>query len=282
MDRHKELGEFLRAKRAQIPVQGRPFGGTRRRVPGMRREEVASAALISTVYYTKLEQGRASGISAAVLDGLAGALHLTEEERAYVTTLIPVSGEGGNSGGSSGGERIAPALTRVMDSLAGVPAHLLNDRCDLVRANALGRALYPLHFDGQATPNVIRFLYLDPRAPASYVDWYTWASQGVAYLRSALASTPGDASLAAFVDEMRAASEDFDRDWETHRVRIAIEGVRRIAHPTVGQLDLDFQILRAAGHPRLRLICYTGEPGSVTAGRLAALAAAPAPSGGQG
>lgn len=237
-------------------------------MPGLRREEVADLALISTIYYTKLEQGRVGGLSSAVLDGLVRALALTTEERAYITTLIPVTGEHASHEADSVDDQIAPELARTIHALSGVPAHLFNERSDLILANDLGRALYPWHFEDEARPNVVRFQFLDPRAPTFYVEWEKWARQSVAFTRAALARHPHDAELLAFVDEMRSLSPQFRDFWGQHLVRIATRGVRRIVHPDVGELDLDFQLLRATGHDRLRLITYSAEPGTATAHAL--------------
>lgn len=263
MERRKELGEFLRAKRGQMTTP-EAVGSGRRRVPGLRREEVAERARISTIYYTKLEQGKVRGLSSAVLDGIARALALTAEERAYVATLIPVTGESHAPDIGSADDEVAPELARTIHALAGVPAHLFNERSDLILANPIGRALYPWHFEGDGPPNVVRFQFLDPRARTFYVEWEKWASQSVAFTRAALARHPADAELLAFVEEMRRLSPDFRRLWESHLVRIATRGVRRIVHPDVGPLDLDFQLLRASGHDRLRLITYSAGPGSPT------------------
>lgn len=269
MDRLKELGDFLRAKRAHLPVpDGVLFGGTHRRVPGLRREEVSQLALISTAYYTKLERGRVPGISAAVLDGLTAALQLSPEERAYVTRLIPVAGEQvPHRAGPAAGDAVSPVLQRVLDSLGHAPAHVQNERCDLVATNDLGKALYPYHFEAPR-PNTVRFLFLDPRARTFFLEWEMWADQGVYFLRSAYARNPGDQQLQRMIQELRTASPDFLEAWETHEVEFAPLGTRRLRHPDVGQLDLDFQNLHVAGQEGLRVTVYTAEPGSLTAGRL--------------
>lgn len=278
MDRRAELGAFLQAKRAALPLpaDGPAYGSTRRRVPGLRREEVAGRALISTTYYTKLERGRVQGISAAVLDGLVTALALAPDERAYVTTLIPVTGEGiPKAQASRGPDAVGSILQRVLDGLVSIPAHVQNERCDIIGTNALGRALYPFHFEGHC-PNSVRFLFLDPRARTFFVDWEPWAAQGVHYLRSASARDPGDARLQAMIDDLCAESAEFKLARESHAVQSSPVGTRRLLHPEVGQLDLDFQNLQVTGQPGLRVIAYTADPGSPTAARLARLGA-PAP-----
>ncbi len=274
MDRRKELGDFLRAKRAQAPLpeDGHLFGSIRRRVPGLRREEVAERALISTTYYTKLERGKVAGISSAVLDGLVAALALTPEERSYVAALIPVTGTVASSGGSADADAVGPVLQRVLDGLTTIPVHVQNERCEIIASNAIGRALYPFHFE-QDRPNTVRFLFLDPRARAFFVNWQKWADQGVYFLRSAHARDPRDARLKALIADLIAASPEFAHAWETHEVESAAVGTRCLVHPEVGRLNLDSQNLRIAEQPRLRLIAYTAEPGSLTEERLAKLAA---------
>lgn len=274
MDRRKELGEFLRTKRAQTPVPSRleALSGGRRRVAGLRREEVATLALISTIYYTKLEQGKVRGISSAVLDGLVQALGLSSEEREYITSLISVTGDGVTGDRDGFDDEVAPELARVVRALSGVPAHLLNDQCDLILANDIGRELYAWHFEDSDRPNIVRFQFLDPRARSFYVEWEKWAGQSVAYLRAAAARHPQDEELLSLVEDMRTLSPEFRELWDAHRVRIATRGVRRLIHPVVGPVDLEFQILRATGHPRLRLIAYTAPPGSPTERALERLA----------
>ncbi|MCA0294839.1 MAG: hypothetical protein LCH96_05895 [Actinobacteria bacterium] len=168
---------------------------------------------------------------------------------------------------------MGPVLQRVLDALA-FPAHVQNERCDLVAANDLGRALYPFHFE-TPVPNTVRFLFLDPRARTFYLDWEPWADQGVYYLRSASARHPGDRRLRRLIEELGAASPDFLEAWQTHEIEHAPLGTRRLDHPVVGRLDLDFQNLQVSGQPGLRVIVYTAEPGSPTAAGLDALARSP-------
>lgn len=160
-----------------------------------------------------------------------------------------------------------PILQQVLDSLRHAPAHVQNERCDLIATNGLGRALYPYHFEAPR-PNAVRFLFLDQRARTFFPEWEMWADQGVYFLRSANAKNPGDQQLQRMIHELRAASPDFDEAWETHEVEFAPLGTRRLRHPDVGQLDLDFQNLQVGGQPGLRVTVYTAEPGSPTAGRL--------------
>ncbi|MEI2778461.1 MAG: helix-turn-helix transcriptional regulator [Tetrasphaera sp.] len=271
MSRRRELGEFLRARRAATPVpEGSHFPREGRRVPGLRREEVAELALISETYYTRLERGTVLGISAAVLDGLAEALHLSAQERAYVASLIPVTGQDATLG-ERPAESIAPSLRRLLEALGTAPAHVHNERAEIIAANPAGRALYPWHFENSERPNAIAFLFVHPRARDFFVDWQEWADQGVFFLRSALARDPGNRLLKALVADLRARSREFTEAWQSHRVAFQQFGTREINHPRLGRLSLDFQSLQPIGYERLRVVVYTAEPGSATARRLADL-----------
>lgn len=246
------------------PEPGTSTAGTRRRVPGLRREEVALSAGISTTYYTKLERGQVGGVSRAVLAGLAGALRLTPQETDYIASIITVPGWGARAVT----DLVPPTLQRLLDGMPHLPAHVLNERCDLVAWNSTGRALYPYHFDGDQEPNAVRFLFTDPRARTFFRNWERWSQQGVAFLRSALARHPQDRDLAAFVAELRNTSDEFADGWTRLDAHYDPVGTRTVEHPDVGRLTLDFQELRVAGHPGLRITAYTAPAGSATAARL--------------
>ncbi len=265
---------FLAAKRARLSADrpDLPVAGGHRRVPGLRREEVASLAGISTTYYTKLEHGKVSGISDAVLDGLAAALGLTAEETAYVASLITVTGRSIPHPDDRPDDAVSEPLQRLLDATE-LPVHVQNDRCDIVATNRAGRALYPFHFEDPRRPaNAVRFLFLDPRARSFFIDWDQWAIQGVAYLRASRARDPRDERLRALVGELSGSSPEFARTWATHDMRFALVGRRRIDHPHIGLLDLDFENLAVVGQRRLRLTAYSAPPGSPTSERLARLA----------
>lgn len=284
MDRGKELGRFLAARRANASVDWHrlPMSGGRRRVPGLRRDEVAWLAGISTTYYTKLEHGTVKGISDSVLDGLAVALRLTPQECAYVASLISVSGRSAPAGGEGPDDVVGEPLQRILDAASELPIHVLNERCDIVATNTTGRALYPFHFEGSDRPNAVRFLFLDPRARSFFVDWELWATQGVAYLRASSARDPGDVQLRNVVRELSEQSHEFESAWASHDVQFDLVGTRRIDHPDVGRLDLDFQGLLVVGQRRLRLTAYSARPGSATARRLARLVPRNGPTAGEG
>lgn len=238
-------------------------------MPGLRREEVAELALISETYYTKLERGKVPGISAAVLDGLTSALALTPQERGYVATLIQVAGTSAD-GGPALADPMTPTL-RLLHALGDTPAHVHNERADIIATNPAGRALYPWHFEHSEHPNTVAFLFLDPRAQDFFVNWKQWADQGVYFLRDALARNPGNHSLAALVERLRRRSAPFDEAWQSHHVAFQQFGTRELNHPELGRLAIDFQGLQPIGHVRMRIVVYTAEPGSETAERLTRL-----------
>jgi MmyB-like transcription regulator ligand binding domain len=211
------------------------------------------------------------GISAAVLDGLVAALQLSPQERAYVCQLIPVAGESRAAASEPAGDEVGVILQRVLDGLETFPVHVQNERCDIVASNALGRALYLHHFE-EDCPNAVRFLFLDPRAHRFFIDWEMWADQGVYFLRSASARRPQDVQLKALIKDLHASNSNFRDAWDAHQVTYSPSGSRRLVHPEVGQLQLDFQNLEVAGQPRLRMTVYTAEPGSASSERLARLA----------
>lgn len=273
VDRHHELASFLRAKRAQVNVEQTPLahGGSRRRVPGLRREEVAELAHISLTYYTRLERGKVPSFSGAVLDGLVGALRLSPDERAYITSLIPISEELTRRNTRDGLGAQEALMRRFLDDLRTCPAYVLDLACTIVVANDLARALYRLHFDGPGRGNAVRFLFLDPRARDFFVDWRQWADEAVQYLRASRARYPQDAGVNELVCELHAACEEFRTAWEAHEVTYRATGRRRLRHPEVGELELEFLNLDLEERQDVRLTVYSALPGSPSAERLAKL-----------
>ena len=273
VDRRHELASFLRAKRARVSVEQTPLarGGPRRRVPGLRREEVAELAHISLTYYTKLERGKVPSISGVVLDGLVGALWLSPDERAYITSLIPISEETTRRSTRDGLGTQAPLVRRVLDDLGTCPAYVLDLACTIVVANDLARALYRLHFDGPGRGNTVRFLFLDPRARDFFADWRRWADEAVQYLRASWAHYPQDDGVNTLVCELHAACEEFRTAWDAHEVTYQAAGRRRLRHPDVGELELEFLNLDFQDRPDMRLTVYSALPGSPSAERLARL-----------
>jgi transcriptional regulator with XRE-family HTH domain len=284
VDAATDLSEFLASRRANLsPGQAglRAYG--RRQVPGLRREEVASLAGVSVEYYKKLERGNASGVSDGVLEALADALQLDDAERAHLFDLAraasPISTRRTRRVSS---QMVRPVLRRIIDSI-GSPATISNMRGDHLAANALGRALYAPLFDGpEQPPNSARFTFLDPAAQQFFPDWEKNAKDIVANLRAEAGRNPHDRALIDLVGELSTRSEAFRKWWAAHNVRSHHTGHKRIHHPTVGDLELEYEVMMVAADSGLRLAVFSAEPGSRSAealGILASWVAEPAPSG---
>ncbi|MFF1646392.1 helix-turn-helix transcriptional regulator [Streptomyces sp. NPDC058240] len=275
-----DLGDFLRSRRARIQPEDvglQPYG--RRRVPGLRREEVAQLAGVSVDYYIRLEQGRGPSVSDAVLDAIARVLRLDETEHTYLRTVArPKS----RASAPASSQRVRPGLRLVLDSLTAAPAFVLGRRMDVLAWNALGDAVVGFSRMPVAERNMPRQVFLEPAARKLYPDWAAVAAETVAYLRLDAGLHPDDKRLATLVGELSLKSDDFRRLWADHQVKSKTYGVKRIDHPVAGELVLPYETLGAAGDPDQCLVVYTPEPGSETAERVALLAswaAAPAPTG---
>src|SRR5690349_14766960 len=247
-DVRAQIREFLTTRRARITPQqaGLPvFDTGRRRVPGLRREEVAMLAGISAEYYVRLERGDATGISEGVVDGIVQALQLDEAERSHLTDLLRVAGKGRTPRRRRTGiHRVRPTIQQLLDSMVGVPAFIMNGRRDILAANELGRALYaPIYDELTDPPNAARFTFLNPRAAEFFPDWNTVASDTVAGLRTEAGRDPYDRGLSDLIGELSTRSEEFRTRWANHNVRSHITGRKTMHHPTVGALDLPFEFL---------------------------------------
>jgi transcriptional regulator with XRE-family HTH domain len=193
MNQHNEIREFLASRRARITPQqaGLPTYGANRRVPGLRREEVALLAGVSVDYYTQIERGNLGGVSNNVLDALAAALQLDEAERAHLFDLARTTTAPSHSRRLSGPQRVRPSIQRLLDAMTGVPAYVRTGRLDILAVNRFGRALYAPVLAGQRLPvNLARFLFLDPVAGDFYVDWDKTANDAVAILRGEAGRNP--------------------------------------------------------------------------------------------
>ena len=265
MDARSEIREFLTSRRARItPEQAglRTFGGTRR-VPGLRREEVALLAGVSVDYYTRLERGNASGVSETVLESLARALQLDDVERAHLFDLVRAAHPSAPRRRRRSQHRIRPSVQLMLDAMIGVPAFVRNGRLDIVGANRLGRALYSGHFDSRFQPaNTGRFVFLDPRATTFYADWERVANDVVAVLRAEAGRDPYDRDLSDLVGELSTRSETFRTLWAAHDVRRHDTGVKRFRHPLVGDVMVTFEAMELVADPGLTMFVYTAEPGS--------------------
>ncbi|TML15588.1 MAG: helix-turn-helix domain-containing protein [Actinobacteria bacterium] len=275
MDAGNEIREFLTSRRAKItPEQAglRTFGGNRR-VPGLRREEVALLAGVSVDYYTRLERGNAAGVSETVLEALARALQLDEAERAHLFDLARAAHPTTRTRRRPAQRRIRPSLQRVLDAITAAPALVRNGRLDVLAANPLGHALYSEMFSGSAQPpNSARFVFLDPRAANFYVEWDRVANEVVATLRSEAGRDPYDRGLQDLVGELSTRSETFRRRWAAHDVRFHDKGVKRLHHPVVGDLTLTYESMELSSDAGLAMSVYTAEPGSRSEEALSLLA----------
>jgi transcriptional regulator with XRE-family HTH domain len=282
MDARQEIREFLTSRRAKLKAAdvGLPDYGVRR-VPGLRREEVAVLAGVSVPYYTRLERGDLAGASDSVLYALARALRLDDAERAHLIDLaravqpLPPPPRRRNAK-----EPMRPSVQHVLDAITGAAALLLNERHDVLAANALSRALFLELFDGQERPNFARFVFLDARAREFYLEWDSVARDVVAALRSTVGRKPSDRALSDLVGELSTRSEEFRREWARHDVRFHNSGVKRLRHSQVGDIELRYEGLDVASDSDLTIYVYTADPGTRSAealvllGTLAATAAA--------
>jgi len=267
MSDRNEIRDFLTSRRARITPEraGLPAYGGNRRVPGLRREEVAMLAGVSVDYYTRLERGNARGASDTVLAALAGALHLDEAERAHLFDLVHAADPGTpvRAPRRAAGQQVRPAVRRVLDSMTASPAYLRDGHLDILAANQLGRALFSPLFDSIARPaNPARFLFLDPRAAEFYLDWEPIARDTVALLRSLAGHNPHDRALSNLIGELSTRSDAFRQLWAAHNVRFHRSGIKRFHHPVVGELTLTFEALDLAADDGLRISVYTAEPGT--------------------
>jgi transcriptional regulator with XRE-family HTH domain len=264
VDTKSEIREFLTSRRARITPQqaGLPVFGDNRRVPGLRREEVAMLAGVSVDYYTRLERGNLSGASESVLDALARALQLDDAERAHLFDLARAAGPG-RIRRRSAPKQVRPSVQRILDAMTDAPALVQNGRLDILAANRLGRALYSeLYLDPTRPVNHARFTFLDPRAHDFYADWDRAANDGVALLRAEAGRNPYDRDLTDLVGELSTRSEEFRIRWAAHNVRLHQTGAKHFRHPVVGDLTLTFEMLALAADPGLNLLAYSAEPGS--------------------
>jgi transcriptional regulator with XRE-family HTH domain len=273
MDTRSEIREFLTSRRAKLKAAdvGLPDYGTRR-VPGLRREEVAVLAGVSVPYYTRLERGDLTGASDSVLEALARALQLDDAERAHLFDLARAAQPLARPPRRRPAKhRIRPSVQQLLDAMTGAAAHLGNDRLDILAANPLGRALYLEMFDGQERPNAARFVFLDPRARDFYLDWDRIGRDVVASLRSAAGRNPYDRDLTDLVGELSTRSEEFRQHWAKHDVRFHISGIKHFHHSQVGDLELNYERLDVAFDTGLTIFTYTADPGTRSAEALSLL-----------
>ncbi|MET2716896.1 helix-turn-helix transcriptional regulator [Streptomyces harbinensis] len=268
MDNREEVREFLTSRRARIsPERAGLPAGPRRRVPGLRRSEVAALADMSVEYYAKLERGTLAGVSPAVLEAVARALQLDDAERAHLLRLARAA---------DGSDLLARPRRRTgrpwtphrslqwtLDAVTAGPAFVRNGRMDILAANPLARAFYSdLYATGGNQANLARFQFLDPAARHFYPDWEAFADMAVAILRTEAGRDPHDKDLHDLVGELSTRSDAFRTRWGAHDVRVHGTGTKRFHHPVVGALTLAYEGLDMAAEPGLTLTVYAAEPGS--------------------
>ncbi|GAA1576647.1 helix-turn-helix transcriptional regulator [Actinomadura kijaniata] len=269
MDNREQVREFLTSRRAKItPEQAGLASGSRRRVPGLRRSEVAALADMSVEYYAKLERGNLAGVSPSVLEALARALRLDDAERAHLLNLAQAA-DGTDAltrprrRRATGRWKPHPSLRWTLDAITAGPAFVHNGRLDLLAANQLARAF---HTDLYAHPgnqaNLARFNFLDPASRRFYPDWDQAADMTVAILRTQAGRNPHDKDLHDLVGELSTRSDAFRTRWGAHNVRLHGTGTKHFHHQAVGDLTLAYQSLEMNAEPGLTLTIYTAEPGS--------------------
>ncbi|MER7394676.1 helix-turn-helix transcriptional regulator [Streptomyces sp. NPDC000151] len=284
-DNRADIRDFLARRRAQLtPEQvGLPTSG-RRRVPGLRREEVAVLAGVSTEWYTRLEKGHISGVSEDVLDAVARTLQLSEDERTYLFDLAKAAQPSPAPRRRRKAVEVPPRVQWLLDSMTLSAAFVSNGRLDIVATNALARALFAPMFvsattDDRGRPNFARYYFLDPTSQDFADDWDSAADTTAALLRAEAGRYPSDKALRELVGELSTVSAGFRTRWAAHNVRIHHGGIKRFHHPDAGPLTLTYQPLDLpmSAQEAHSLTIYTAEPGTTDEDRLKLLASWAAP-----
>jgi transcriptional regulator with XRE-family HTH domain len=264
VDNREQVRAFLRSRRAKVtPEQaGLAYYGRNRRVPGLRRSEVADLAGVSVEYYAQLERGNLAGVSESVLDALGRALQLSEAEREHLLDLARAAGPARRTRRPPA-RQVRPSVVRVLDGMTEVPAFVENGRLDVLAANPLARALYAPAFAGPARPvNLARFNFLSPHARTFWSDWERAADDTVAMLRTEAGRDPYDKDLTGLVGELSTRSDEFRVRWGAHDVQLHRTGLKHIRHPVVGDLQLSYEVMDLPADPGLALVAFTAEAGS--------------------
>ncbi len=272
-NQRSNIKDFLTSRRSRIRPEEVGFAvGTRRRVPGLRREEVAVLAGVSPEWYARLEKGNISGVSEEVLLAVATALRLNEEERIYLLELAQTArGSASKPARRKKVDPISPSVQWFMDSATLSATFVRNGRLDVVASNSLGRALHAPMLNSDTTKanahaNFARFHFLDPAAKEFFLDWEAGAAATAALLRAEAGREPNDKALQDLIGELSTLSDDFRTLWATHNIRFTHEGIKRLQHPAVGRLDLAYRSFGIAQLPRAahEMSIYVAEPGSVS------------------
>ncbi|MGW0673101.1 helix-turn-helix transcriptional regulator [Streptomyces sp. NPDC002746] len=266
MDQRAELSEFLRIRRARLKPEdvGLPNVGRTRRVPGLRREELAQLAGVSVAYYTRLEQGNSGNVSGEVLDAIARALRLSDTEHAHLTHLANPKTKKKRAAAARP-QRLRAELQYLIDAMESVPAYVLGRRMEILASNRMARALLG---DETTLPpeerNMARIVFLDPSSRDLYVDWECKAVELVSALRLCAGCWPDDPLLSALVGELSVKSEEFRTLWAAHTVREKGHGTKRLHHPLVGDLTLSYETLKLPADQDMSLITFHAAPGSAS------------------
>jgi transcriptional regulator with XRE-family HTH domain len=278
VDNRSDIRDFLATRRARLTpdLVGLPGGGGHRRVPGLRREEVAVLAGVSTEWYTRLEKGHIAGVSDDVLEAVARALQLDQAERVYLFELARAARPAARTAPRRRRRsEVPPRVQWMLDSMTGSASFVCNGRLDILAANALARALYSPVFSGaDPSANIARYQFLDPGAHEYFPDWNGAANVTVALLRTEAGRDPHNQELRQLVGDLSTLSEEFRTRWAAHNVRIHHSGRKQFHHPEVGPLDLVYHSVDLATDDAgtLALTIYTAEPGSASEDRFKLLA----------
>ncbi|MFF1359377.1 helix-turn-helix transcriptional regulator [Streptomyces sp. NPDC058297] len=264
MSTESDIRAFLASRRAKITPQqaGLPAYGGNRRVPGLRREEVALLAGVSIDYYVRLERGHLAGASEEVLDSIANALQLDDAERAHLYDLARAAAKRPARRTKRARGPLPDSVLRVLDSMTDVPAFIRNGRLDVLAVNRLGRALYsPLFTDDAPRPvNMARFQFLNPAGRDFFPDWDQSVNTTVSLLRTEAGRAPGDSDLTGLIGELVTLSDEFRTAWAKHNVRLHHTGRKSFRHPAVGEITLDFDAMELPAQPGLTLTAYSAAP----------------------
>lgn len=281
MDTQAEISSFLTPRRARLtPEQaGVPLYSGNRRVPGLRREEVAHLAGVSADYYARLERGKVSGASLEVLDAISRALQLDEDEREHFHNLVQVTRQRSPRSRASTRSVVRPGIQRVLDSIP-TPAFVQNARLDRLASNRIGRALYSLPLDGSGDHyNYATYLFLNPNAPRFHRDFDIAKHNVVALLHTATARDPYDRELIEIIGTLSTQSPEFRKLWASHDIFRYRSGAKLLTHAEIGDLEFGYESFELSTDPGLVMLVYTVDPDNVTADAFQLLAswAAPAP-----
>lgn len=281
------ISSFLKTRRAALDPErvGLPPVHNRRRVPGLRREEVAQLAGISVDYYIRIEQGRATGISPPVLDALARALRLTGDERTYLGNLADPGHPRGSGPLPPGAPVVRPQIQRLLDAIdASVPAFVVGPGLDYLAWNRLGGSLYDMDALAQEERNAALLVFLHSGGRTLHPDFDEVAAETVAALRAETGRHPCHPRVQAVLTRLLAESPGFRELWQAQHVREKLSGVKRVVHPVAGELVLTYETFALTADEDQTLCTYTVEPGSPSHRALLALTAdrpGPVPPGGR-